>query len=116
MLAYGGIFHCPGKPNWSLSGPTDSERVSYGMNSFGDQEKGAPRSLADEPGITALVADIPTGNPVLRPGKNDLYDVFYAANFPQLHNGKDNVVFCDGHVEQIKKDGLDRNDSWKKKR
>lgn len=104
VLLYDGLFHCPAKPDWSLDGPTDRERNSYGMNTFGAANQGVPKKLntIDAPAVTALLVDSVLG--VVRTNA-----AIYQDNQVQWHEGKDNVLFVDGHVALVEPYGLDVN-------
>lgn len=106
-----GVFRCPGKPDWALSGVTDREKLSYGMNTFAtydasgalvsNQDVGRRLNTLALPSITMLVSDTAQGDPALR-ASSQLYGQYPA----QWHRGNDNVLFVDGHVEAVPKNGL----------
>lgn len=106
---FGGVFRCPGKKDWRLvgTGVTDSNRLSYSMNSFDvNSTKGVQRKLASiqEPARTLLVADTATAYYVVA-NSDYMYNSFKALR----HQNADNVLFCDGHVQAVKSGGLDVN-------
>lgn len=100
-----GISRCPGKPDWNIDGPTDIQRVSYSMVSYGDDGVAirTPRRLTQftKPTITALVVDSSTGNVFIN-NSSYMYRDFIAL----WHKERDNVLFVDGHVEAVAKNGL----------
>ncbi|AHF90993.1 hypothetical protein OPIT5_13005 [Opitutaceae bacterium TAV5] len=102
---YGGVFHDPGKGNYNMDGPGDIPRLSYSMNCFGDNDTdiSTARSITQftRPSITALVVDSNTGTVFIRN-----YAYMYRDFQALWHKGRDNVLFVDGHVEAIPKDGL----------
>jgi prepilin-type N-terminal cleavage/methylation domain-containing protein len=106
---YDGIWRCPSKGNWSLDGPTDANRISYGMNSF-DPTSGGPgprMKLAKVEGEMMLVSDTGWINPHI-PNRDYLYnDPPTPAASRQWHNKADNMLFRDGHVERVQIMGLD---------
>lgn len=103
---YGGVFHCPGKKNYNFDGPTDKQRLSYGMNCFSPGSlTGVPKArklnLFTRPAITALVVDSNTGSVFI------LNPAYMYRDYTALwHGGSDNVLFADGHVQVVPKDGL----------
>lgn len=103
---FAGVFRCPGKPNYDINGPTDREKLSYGMNAFGDGMNTAKvrklRSLA-QPTITMLATDSNEGYCAVR-NANYLYD--NVESVALWHGQKNNTVFADGHVEAVPKHGL----------
>lgn len=92
-----GLYRCPGKKDWNLSGP-DALRISYSMNTF----TGLPASaqmkdtLIDNPARTWLVGDSASGYV-------NVYSTTHMRRTNPLprHSGGDAVVFCDGHVQWI---------------
>jgi len=104
-LCFTGVFRCPGKPNWGLKNTTDVERTSYAMNAFAP-EGGSPvaKRLTEipEPARTMLVIDTNSGSIYVR-NRNYIYRDSRAL----WHQERDNVLFVDGHVEAIAKNGLD---------
>jgi prepilin-type N-terminal cleavage/methylation domain-containing protein/prepilin-type processing-associated H-X9-DG protein len=116
-LCFGGVFHCPGKPDWSLDGPTDDYRISYGMSTFDKENAGmASREIArnlnifQEPARTMLVMDRATftaaGNPAQQPPYMPNNRYIYRDAVGLWHGGNDNVLFLDGHVEALPKNAL----------
>lgn len=104
-LCFNGVMRDPGKKDWNINGPTDYQRISYGMNSFSTAEQLDIRKRVasiDQPSKTMLVSDTAMAYPVLNSAKY-LY-TYYPC---QRHFVKDNVLFCDGHVEAVPKDGMD---------
>ncbi|AHF90521.1 hypothetical protein OPIT5_10235 [Opitutaceae bacterium TAV5] len=93
-----GVFLCPGKPDFDLA---SANPYSYTMNSFGSNTVGRALSAFDKPSITALVMDSGSGDPSVR------FSTTLYQDSPALwHKGKDNVLFVDGHVEAVAKNGL----------
>jgi general secretion pathway protein G len=118
-LAYDGVFRCPGKGNWSLAGPTDRERVSYGMNRFDpDGTRGRRSVKITSVGQFTIATKTRETTRILLAGENnngtiglfnrsDLYTLNPPTLYPALwHSKRDNVLFCDGHVEPVPADGL----------
>ncbi|MET0263518.1 MAG: DUF1559 domain-containing protein [Rariglobus sp.] len=98
------VFRCPSKPNWALegSGVTDIQRVSYSMATY-NEDRGIARRLNEfaKPATTALIVDSNTGT-VFMPNTSYMY-----RDFPALwHKDRDQVLFVDGHVEAVAKNGL----------
>lgn len=101
-----GIFHCPGKKNWRLygTGANDLTRISYGMNTFDTSTQRGTRkrlSTISNPAATLLVADSAVGFISIA---NTAY--MYRDFSALWHNGADSVLFCDGHVQLVPKNGL----------
>lgn len=98
------IFRCPSKPNWALEGPgvTDIQRVSYSMASY-NEDVGIARRVNEftRPALTALIVDSNTGTVYMR-NRSYMYRDFTAL----WHKGRDQVLFVDGHVENVTKNGL----------
>lgn len=116
QLCYDGVFRCPGKPEWDIT-KSDPYRISYGMSTFDAQNVGnASRSVARRlstllhPSITMLAMDRATftadgavaNMPTYIINKNYIYRDAVGL----WHGGRDNVLFVDGHVEALPKDGL----------
>lgn len=103
---YGGVFHCP-----SIPGAPTPEKVSYSMNSF-EIFTGAIYGSGNLPNLkwtsidnqqnTALVVETESVNYI---AVN--LGMMYNPKPALRHNRRDNVLFCDGHVEPIAFDGLD---------
>lgn len=127
-----GVFRCPGKVNFNLDGPTDVQRWSYVMNMF-DYSGGTDASVpANEKGLRWVKlghvnrytqikdgAGKPkysmtkeTNRIMLVMDQNAGAAWFANTDFPYVqtpalwHNKRDNVLFCDGHVEAVPKFGL----------
>lgn len=106
-MCFSGFLRCPGKSDWKIDSPTtDQRRISYTMNTFNvSSEIAAPVktvSLAS-PKNTLLVAETQSGN-IAVVNKDWLYGTSYG---PALrHGGKDNILFCDGHVAATPKDSF----------
>lgn len=100
-----GVFRCPSKPDWNLDGTSDIQRVSYSMASYGNDivAVNTARRLNEfaKPAITALVVDSNTGTVFMR---NPAY--MYRDFTALWHKGRDQVLFVDGHVEPVSKNGL----------
>lgn len=98
------VFRCPSKPDWALEGAgvTDVQRVSYSMASYNEDVSIARRiNQFTKPATTALVVDSNTGTVYMR---NTSY---MYRDFPALwHKQRDQVLFVDGHVEAVAKNGL----------
>lgn len=107
-LCYAGLFRCQGKTDWNLYTANDGPKVSYAMNTFNpddDKPKLTRLSSIEQPSRTLLVGEVATGNAALA---ND--DWLYRSPKPALrHSNKDNVLFADGHVEEVPADGIDRS-------
>lgn len=104
-VCFDGVFRCPGKKNWSLAGPTDMQRNSFGMNTFDPNNipsTGKKLIAIEKPAKTLLVADLETGYWALR-NNAYMYRDFQALR----HQKKDNILFCDGHVEALPKDSFE---------
>ncbi len=104
---YSGIFRCPGKKDWKLNGAgvTDLNRISYAMNGFDpDHDVGILKRLVALGTLsrTLLVADTGRSYPLL-PNS----DLMYGGTKALRHEKADNVLFCDGHVQRVAKDGMD---------
>lgn len=127
-LQFDDLYRCPGKRNWDINGPTDVNRVSYAMNNFVDPWTGrATRNSADTtaPGRRwvkmqkvsewtlyskdktrlALLVEVNGGDQSV-----NNYDLVYIISGGAIasgkkpaswHNRKDNILFCDGHVEIV---------------
>jgi prepilin-type N-terminal cleavage/methylation domain-containing protein len=109
---FDGIWRCPAKNNWSLDGPTDVNRISYGMNSF-DPTSGGPgpmMKLVKVPRESMLVSDNAWVNPHI-PNRDYIYNVSMPPTTPlgagQWHSKGDNMLFRDGHVELVPLFGVD---------
>ncbi len=107
-ICFDGVFRCPGKKDWTLSGPTDLQRLSYGMNTFDSQYDPKIKLMdskklvsIESPSKTLLVADQQTGWWALR-NAHYMYRDFRALR----HAKSDNVLFCDGHVAAMPKDSF----------
>lgn len=116
-LCYDGIFRCPGKPEWSLQGPTDANRISYGMSTFNANEgevaaRNTARNLRQftRPSVTMLAMDRATFREDGSNAGMSIYihasDRIYQNAVGLWHNKKDNVLFLDGHVEALPKSAL----------
>lgn len=115
-IYFGGVFRCPGKPDWSLLGG-DAYKISYGMNTFDAQNEGdATKYLArrvtmlTHPAITMLAMDRATftaaGAPTMVGTEIINRMSIYSTAIGLWHKGKDNVLFVDGHVEAVPRNGL----------
>jgi general secretion pathway protein G len=104
-ICFNGVFHCPGKKDWSLSGPTDKQRNSYGMNTFDTNyalNEGPKLAAIEKPAKTVLVADMQADGYWALRNAHYMYKDFKALR----HNKTDNILFCDGHVEAMPKDSF----------
>jgi general secretion pathway protein G len=122
-LSFDGIYRCPGKANWMLGatpnteGATDTNRISYAMNQFCNPWTATPgrrfvkfTKVADNllvgtdhaRGRLMLLAEVNNGaSSVVN------YATLYTAPVPALwHNKRDNMLFCDMHVEAVPKYGV----------
>lgn len=121
--SFDGVFRCPGKANWSLGGPGDVPRLSYGMNQFCDPWTATPgrrfvkinRIAAftlqgmKEPARIGLVLENNLGIPSVRnsgdvyvPGLPPVGTIARPGQNGALwHNKQDNVLFCDMHVALV---------------
>lgn len=121
-FSFGGLYHCPGKSNWDLAGPTDVNRVSYGINMFVNPWTTVPGrrcvklnrageftlGIKELPRI-ALVLENNFGNSWIinsggiynpynpPPGSSPIVGYSGAV----WHNKGDNVLFCDMHVDRV---------------
>lgn len=113
---FGGIFRCPGKPDWRLAGG-DAYKISYGMSAFDANNQGeSSKYLARQvntlthPAITMLVMDRATFSPAGNPtsvGTEIINSMsIYQTAVGLWHKGNDNVLFVDGHVEPVPRGGL----------
>jgi general secretion pathway protein G len=105
-LCYAGVFRCLGKADWNIYNANDQAKISYSMNTF-DPVNGIPKLIRlnsiERPSRTLLVGEVETGNAALANG-----DWLYRSPKPALRHAKrDNVLFADGHVEEVPVDGLD---------
>ncbi len=103
-VCFGGIMKCPMNKDWKLPG-SDLEMTSYSMNTFNpNSAEGTPLKLVaiEKPQRTLLVLDSAKGNISTANG-----DWIYGAGGPALrHAKKDNILFCDGHIESAGNDKL----------
>ncbi|MFA6959197.1 MAG: DUF1559 domain-containing protein [Opitutaceae bacterium] len=114
-LCYDGIFHCPAKDDWALSGTgvTDLQRTSYGMNTFAALGLSAA-GLADYPSVRMAVFIRPSATMLASDYNASDYkipnqDYLYKSSSSLLslrHSGRHNVVMVDGHVESLSAQGL----------
>lgn len=103
-ISFNGLMRDPGKKDWNIKGPTDVQRLSYAMNSFStSEERGIRKRLVEipDPGNLMLVSDTAMPYPVIH---HSLY--LYKLYPCQRHQGMDNILFCDGHVSTVPKNGL----------
>lgn len=118
-LCFDGVFRCPGKPDWALTGAgvTDDNRISYGMSTFdkdnegmASREKARNLNIFQDPARTMLAMDRATftaeGNKASQPPYMPNNRYIYRDAVGLWHSDKDNVVFLDGHVEAVPKNGL----------
>lgn len=104
-ICFDGVFRCPGKKDWSLAGPTDAQRNSYGMNTFdlNNAPTEGPRLVnISNRAKTVLAADMQAGGYWALRNAHYMYKDFHALR----HNNRDNILFCDGHVEALPKDSF----------
>jgi prepilin-type N-terminal cleavage/methylation domain-containing protein/prepilin-type processing-associated H-X9-DG protein len=128
-LSIEGVYRCPGKTNFNFDIPNDVFRISYGMNAF--VNPGIGRATWDTADTTAPVTRHVKYNKVYefvdrrKRSTSELALVvetnngasyvrnnspLYAASTRALwHNKKDNILFCDGHVEMFPLNGLKYN-------
>lgn len=115
-LCYDGVFRCPGKPNRDLS-KSDAYKISYGMNTFdatwtgeASRKIARPVNILLQPSITMLAMDRATFTADGADASMPVYIVnahkVYRDAIGLWHKGKDNVLFVDGHVEALPKNGL----------
>ncbi len=105
--AFGGVFRDPGKKDWNPTG-TGEQQISYAMNSFSiTNNTGLAMRLAAiaSPAKTTLVCDINDAYPVVQ-DRAQLYSLYNGLYPCQRHQGQDNVLFCDGHVQLVPLNGL----------
>lgn len=133
-LSFEDTYRCPSKLNFRMEGPSDVNRVSYGMNQFVYPWTGrATRNAADTTAPSRRHVKIVRAGEWTLNNTKDLtkvalvlennaglysvpnYDLVYivspsakaSSNKPALwHNKNDNVLFCDGHVEPVPNMGL----------
>jgi general secretion pathway protein G len=134
-LLYGGVFRCPGKANWDLAGPTDVNRISYGMNQFSNPYAPTqPRRcvklnrVGEFTGVAAVGSGTkePTKIALALENNAQLFSIvntgpngFYLLSNPPpgsvgipgvsgalWHDGQDNLLFCDMHVELVPYGGV----------
>jgi len=116
-LSFDGIYRCPGKANFSLDGPTDVNRVSYAMNQFCNPWTALPPRRFVK--ITKVAENLLTTTDhnkarlmLLGEVNNGASSVvnsatLYTAPTPALwHNRRDNMLFCDMHVEAVPYQGV----------
>ncbi|CAM3009950.1 DUF1559 domain-containing protein [Rariglobus hedericola] len=98
------VFRCPSKPDWALEGAgvTDIQRISYSMATY-NEDRAIARRINEfaKPAATALIVDSNTGT-VFMPNTSYMYRDFTAL----WHKQRDQVLFVDGHVEAVAKNGL----------
>lgn len=97
---FDGVFRCPGKKDWNLAGPTDRQKTSYGMNTFNPiaiPAEGKRLASIESPSVTLLVADVEINGDIALRNAHYMYRDFKALR----HQNRDNVLFCDGHVESL---------------
>jgi prepilin-type processing-associated H-X9-DG protein len=102
---FDGVFRCRGKKDWSLAGPTDRQRTSYGMNTFDANavpSVGKKLAAIEFPSKTLLVADVQMDGFWALRNAHYMYRDFQALR----HQKRDNILFCDGHVEALPKDSF----------
>ena len=126
-FSFGLLYHCPGKLNWNLGGPLDVQRVSYCMSLLVNPWTVVPgrrnvkfnrvsEYTLTQKDITkiALILENNYGNSIAinsaavynpynpAPGATPTVGV----NGALWHNKKDNVLFCDMHVESVPYGGI----------
>ena len=102
---FDGVFRCPGKKDWNLAGPTDRQKTSYGMNTFNPNDipsEGKRLASIENPSATLLVADVEINGDIALRNAHYMYRDFKALR----HQNRDNVLFCDGHVEALPVDSF----------
>lgn len=104
-IAFDGVFRCPAKADWNLNASTDTQKVSYAMNTF-DPTSNLGRNSQKlvaiaAPTRTALFADVNNGNWAVANT-----DALYGSRADLRHNQRDNILFCDGHVEALPKNAF----------
>ncbi|MFA6287059.1 MAG: prepilin-type N-terminal cleavage/methylation domain-containing protein [Opitutaceae bacterium] len=104
-LIYDGVFRCPSNDDFDLSSSSWLKWGSYGMNTFNPASAGTALqvNINDStyiplPAHVALVVECVDAK---------VQNASYAYSMPLLrHSSKDNILFCDGHVESVPKNGL----------
>jgi prepilin-type N-terminal cleavage/methylation domain-containing protein len=120
-LSFDGIYRCPGKANWMLGaspnteGATDVNRVSYAMNQFSNPWVPQPRRFVKFTKVAEnlltttdhnkarlmLLCEVNNGNSSII---NTAY--IYTPARALWHNRRDNMLFCDMHVEAVPYNGV----------
>jgi general secretion pathway protein G len=104
-VCFGGLMRDPGKTDWNINGPTDQQRISYAMSSFNPGDSyglALNRSMIPDPARTMLVCDTAYPYPVMN-STNYMYSTTWTC---LRHGGLDNILFCDGHVQAVAKNGI----------
>lgn len=99
-VCFDGVFRCRGKKDWNLAGPTDQQKTSYGMNTFSPTSipsEGKRLAAIEYPSKTLLVADVQMDGDYALRNTHYMYRDYKALR----HQKKDNILFCDGHVETL---------------
>jgi prepilin-type N-terminal cleavage/methylation domain-containing protein len=127
FMSFDGVFRCPSKFDWNMDpSPTapQSQQVSYTLNGFNYAYTGlpgpryvkfskiaentgwtyppGPGSGTKEPSRIALLVEINNAAAWL---DNTNY-IYLVSPLPQRHNRRDNILFCDMHVEPVPYMGL----------
>ena len=127
-LLYGGVFRCPSKTNYDLTGPaaTDQTRISYSMNAFDpDGSHGGSQFVKLVSLQPAAPGSYPAAMPLLKPLSSIMLVTDCNSGVPNIgntgylyfenppiaytalfHNKKDNMLFCDFHVEIVPRNGV----------
>ncbi len=117
-LVYDGVFRCPAKENWNPTGPSDQNRVSYGLNRFDPFSTYGRRNIkllaamqfatVSKPNSLSrmmLIGECNDGNTGII-NSSFLYNSS-SVYIPALwHNNMDNILFCDTHVRSVMRYGL----------
>jgi prepilin-type N-terminal cleavage/methylation domain-containing protein len=132
-FSFGGLYHCPAKQNWTSDpSATDVPHISYAMNQFVDPWLSGPRRYVKlnkvgentrlnfphdgwkEPSRIALLLETNMGNYSVVNTSNIWNPYNPPPGFKPVpgasgalwHNKRDNILFCDMHVEPVPMGGL----------
>ena len=104
-LIYDGVFRCPGNEKFDLASSDWQAWGSYGMNTFNPNT--AATSLAVKLNDAILIPNPTRVALVVESVDAKVQNIYVIYSPPVLrHNSKDNVLFCDGHVQAVPRNGL----------
>lgn len=107
IRCYSGVFRCPAKYDYHLDGLTETERVSYAMNSFNPSDDTTVgdkyQKLNFIPINMMLISDTHFGNPRIQ-NRDYLYSISVR---PFYHSYGHNLLFPNGDVQQVHEFGVD---------